>query len=101
MDRSARWQHRNNLRFSLRRGVTIEEHWFIKYAGALVALGICSACDEAWFKREIAPKLAAFSLNEIGKATGLSLAAGSLLGQWKSFFQIFDTQLHLFLDRDA
>jgi hypothetical protein len=26
--------------------------------------------DEAWFKREIAPKLDAFSLKEIGKATG-------------------------------
>ena len=33
--------------------------------------------DEAWFKREIAPKLDAFSLKEIGKATGLSLAACS------------------------
>jgi hypothetical protein len=33
--------------------------------------------DEGWFKREIAPKLDAFSLKEIGKATGLSLAACS------------------------
>jgi hypothetical protein len=33
--------------------------------------------DEAWFKREAAPKLDAFSLKEIGKATGLSLAACS------------------------
>jgi hypothetical protein len=33
--------------------------------------------DKAWFKREIAPKLDAFSLEEIGKATGLSLAACS------------------------
>jgi CRISPR-associated endonuclease Cas1 len=33
--------------------------------------------DEAWFKREIAPKLDAFSLKEIGHATGLSLAACS------------------------
>jgi hypothetical protein len=33
--------------------------------------------DEAWFKREIAPKLDGFSLKEIGKATGLSLAACS------------------------
>jgi hypothetical protein len=33
--------------------------------------------DEAWFKREIAPKLDAFSLKEIGKATRLSLAACS------------------------
>ena len=33
--------------------------------------------DEAWFKREIAPKLDAFTLEEIGKATGLSLAACS------------------------
>ena len=33
--------------------------------------------DEAWFKREIAPKLDPFSLKEIAKATGLSLAACS------------------------
>ena len=33
--------------------------------------------DEAWFKREIAPKLDAFSLKEIADATGLSLAACS------------------------
>jgi hypothetical protein len=33
--------------------------------------------DEAWFKREIAPKLDAFSLKEIGDATGLSLTACS------------------------
>jgi hypothetical protein len=33
--------------------------------------------DEAWFKREIAPKLDAFTLKEIEKATGLSLAACS------------------------
>jgi hypothetical protein len=33
--------------------------------------------DEAWFKREIVPKLDAFTLKEIGKATGLSLAACS------------------------
>ncbi len=33
--------------------------------------------DEAWFKREIAPKLDAFSLKEIGKAAGLSLTACS------------------------
>jgi hypothetical protein len=33
--------------------------------------------DEAWFKREIAPKLDGFSLKEIGKATRLSLAACS------------------------
>ena len=33
--------------------------------------------DEAWFKREIVPKLDAFSLKEIGKVTGLSLAACS------------------------
>jgi hypothetical protein len=33
--------------------------------------------DEAWFKREIAPKLDAFTLAEIAKATGLSLAACS------------------------
>jgi hypothetical protein len=33
--------------------------------------------DEAWFQREIAPKLDAFSLKEIAKATSLSLAACS------------------------
>jgi hypothetical protein len=33
--------------------------------------------DEAWFKREIAPKLDAFSLKEMRKATRLSLAACS------------------------
>jgi hypothetical protein len=33
--------------------------------------------DEAWFRREVAPKLDAYSLKEIGKATGLSLAACS------------------------
>jgi hypothetical protein len=33
--------------------------------------------DEAWFHREIAPKLDGFSLKEIDKATGLSLAACS------------------------
>jgi hypothetical protein len=33
--------------------------------------------DEAWFKREIAAKLDAFTLAEIAKATGLSLAACS------------------------
>ena len=33
--------------------------------------------DEAWFKREIVPKLDAFTLKEIGNATGLSLAACS------------------------
>jgi hypothetical protein len=33
--------------------------------------------DEAWFKREIAPRLDAFSLAEIAKATGLSLAGCS------------------------
>lgn len=32
---------------------------------------------EAWFKRELLPKLDAFSLSEIGNATGLSLAACS------------------------
>jgi hypothetical protein len=31
----------------------------------------------AWFKREIVPKLDGFSLKEIGKATGLLLAACS------------------------
>lgn len=34
-------------------------------------------CDRAWFQREVAPKLDAFSLTEIARATGLSLAACS------------------------
>lgn len=33
--------------------------------------------DEAWFKREIMPKLDGISLKEIAEATGLSLAACS------------------------
>jgi len=33
--------------------------------------------DDAWFKREVAPKLDAFSLKEIAAATGLSLVACS------------------------
>jgi len=33
--------------------------------------------DESWFRREVAPKLDAFTLKEISKATGLSLAACS------------------------
>jgi hypothetical protein len=33
--------------------------------------------DEAWFKREILPKLDAFALAELANATGLSLAACS------------------------
>jgi len=33
--------------------------------------------DEAWFKREVAPKLDAFSLRGIAAATSLSLAACS------------------------
>jgi hypothetical protein len=33
--------------------------------------------DEAWFKREIAPKLDGFSLKEIADPTGLSLTACS------------------------
>jgi hypothetical protein len=33
--------------------------------------------DETWFKRRIVPRLDAFTLKEMGKATGLSLAACS------------------------
>jgi hypothetical protein len=33
--------------------------------------------DEAWFRREVGPKLDAFSLKQIAAATGLSLAACS------------------------
>jgi hypothetical protein len=36
--------------------------------------------DEAWFQREVVPKLDVFPLKEIGKATGLSLAACSRIG---------------------
>jgi hypothetical protein len=41
--------------------------------------------DEAWFKREIAPKLDAFTLAEIAGAAGLSVAACSPFGleQWR------------------
>jgi len=46
--------------------------------------------DEAWFKREITPKLDAFSLKEIGKATGLSLAACSRI-ELAQRFRIRDT----------
>jgi hypothetical protein len=35
------------------------------------------ARSDVWFRREIAPKLDAFSLKEIAKVTGLSLAACS------------------------
>jgi hypothetical protein len=38
---------------------------------------IAQSRDEAWFKREIAPKLDALLLKEIAKATGLSLTACS------------------------
>lgn len=31
--------------------------------------------DEAWFAREVVPKLGSFALNAIARATGLSLAA--------------------------
>ena len=33
--------------------------------------------DEAWFKREVAPKVDAFTLSEIARVMGLSLAAFS------------------------
>ena len=33
--------------------------------------------DEVWFKREIAPRVDAFTLSEIASVTGLSLAACS------------------------
>jgi hypothetical protein len=55
--------------------------------------------DEAWFKREIAPKLDAFSLKDIGKATGLSLAACSRIRagakvphprHWKALSKLMD-----------
>lgn len=41
------------------------------------ALGASADRDAAWFLREIMPKLDAFSLSQIAKATGLSLAACS------------------------
>ena len=36
-----------------------------------------TSATRSWFKGEIVPKLDSFSLKEIGKATGLSLAARS------------------------
>jgi hypothetical protein len=54
--------------------------------------------DEAWYKREIAPKLDAFSLKEIAAATGLSLAACSRIRagarvphprHWRALEQLF------------
>ena len=56
--------------------------------------------DGAWFKREIVPKLDAFSLREIARATGLSLAACSRIRagakvphprHWDSFLVLVDT----------
>ncbi len=41
------------------------------------AHGKAQGRDHAWFLREIAPKLEAFSLSELAEATGLSLAACS------------------------
>jgi hypothetical protein len=48
--------------------------------------------DDAWFKREIAPKLDGFSLSEIAKVTSLSLAACSRIRagareRWRRFFE--------------
>jgi hypothetical protein len=40
--------------------------------------------DEAWFRREIAPKLDAFTLAEIAAATGLSLAACFADSDWEA-----------------
>jgi hypothetical protein len=39
--------------------------------------GTPADCDAAWFLREVVPKLDGYSLSEIAKATGLSLAACS------------------------
>src|ERR1700688_1249827 len=55
--------------------------------------------DRAWFLREVAPKLDAFSLAEITKATGLSLAACSRFRSgtraphprhWRAFLALID-----------
>jgi hypothetical protein len=56
--------------------------------------------DEAWFRREIAPKLDAFSLKAIAAATGLSLAACSRIragakvprqGHWENLRELVDS----------
>ncbi len=53
--------------------------------------------DEAWFKREIAPKLDGFSLKEIGKATGNSRGllahprgreGACIAGHWEALFAL-------------
>lgn len=65
---------RRNVAANLVRGEAISEghrrnrSWEREHPGP---------CDEAWFKREIAPKLDAFTLAEIAAATDLSLAACS------------------------
>jgi hypothetical protein len=72
--------------------------------GALRALQSCARRgdqrDEAWFKREIASKLDAFSLREIAAATGLSLAACSRIRagarvphprHWEALRQLVDS----------
>jgi len=55
--------------------------------------------DRAWFLREVTPKLDAFSLAEIAKATGLSLAACSRVRagtrvphprHWEAFLALFE-----------
>ena len=58
---------------SLAFGILYERHW--RYQWARDNPG--TERDRAWFEREVAPKLASFSLSEIAKATGLSLAACS------------------------
>ncbi|MGB6643577.1 MAG: helix-turn-helix transcriptional regulator [Candidatus Cybelea sp.] len=55
-------------RLSVLRGGDSWGHWAHEHPGQR---------DEAWFKREVALKLDGFSLKEIGKATGLSLATCS------------------------
>jgi hypothetical protein len=56
-------------------------------------------CDRAWFLREVTPKLDAFPLSEIAKATGLSLAACSRFRagtrvphprHWKAFLALVE-----------
>lgn len=64
------------------------------------ARGAESACrDRAWFLREVVPKLDGFSLSQIAKATGLSLAACSRIRagmrvphprHWDNFRQMLD-----------
>jgi hypothetical protein len=65
---------RASARAGRKRGEAIsEEH----RQNRVWARGSAADRDAAWFLREIVPKLDAYSLSQIAKATGLSLAACS------------------------